>query len=72
MTKEIMYTYLGTNGTICSPIHLEDIYYIRKVRLRADNKKVLTKDFKKYYTIIIVPEEEEPEWYEIDDPIGIN
>lgn len=72
MTKEIMYTYLGTNGTICSPVHLEDVYYIRKVRLRADNKKVLTKDFNKYYTIIIVPEEEVSEWYEIDDPIGIN
>ena len=35
MTKEILYTYLGTNGTITSPVHLEDIYYTRKVRLTA-------------------------------------
>ena len=72
MTREIMYTYLGTNGTICSPVHLEDIYYIRKVRLRADSKKVLTKDFKSYHASIIVPEDEVNDWYEIDDPIGIN
>ena len=72
MIKEILYTYLGTNGVITSPIHLEGIYYVRKVRLRADPKKVLTKDFKKYHTIIIVPEDEVDNWYEIDDPIGIN
>ena len=30
MTKIVMYEYLGTNGTILSPVHLEDIYYIRK------------------------------------------
>ena len=29
MTQTTMYTYLGTNGTICSPVHLEDVYYIR-------------------------------------------
>lgn len=72
MTKEVMYTYLGTNGTICSPIHLENIYYIRKIRLRADAKKVLTKDFENYHTTIIIPEDELEKWYEIDDPVGIN
>jgi len=36
MIKEVMYVYLGTNGTICSPIHLEDIYYVRKYRLWAE------------------------------------
>ena len=49
MTKEILYTYLGTNGTITSPVHLEDIYYIRKVRLTADAGKQLTKDDVKDY-----------------------
>ena len=44
MKKEILYTYLGTNGTITSPVHLEDIYYIRSVRLSAGRKKMLTKD----------------------------
>ena len=44
MTKEVMYVYLGTNGTICSPVHLEDTYYIRKIRLRAASGHQLTKD----------------------------
>ena len=28
MKKTVMYEYLGTNGTILSPVHLEDIYYM--------------------------------------------
>ena len=35
MTKEVYYTYLGTNGTITSPVHLEDAYYTRKLNLVA-------------------------------------
>ena len=30
MTKTVLYKYLGTNGTIVSPVHLEDVYYIRQ------------------------------------------
>ena len=48
MTKIVMYEYLGTNGTILSPVHLEDIYYIRKLRLIADVNKRLTKNDKDY------------------------
>jgi hypothetical protein len=44
MLKEVMYMYLGTNGTICSTVHLEDIYYIRKIRLTAEENKYLTKN----------------------------
>ena len=44
MTKQVFYVYLGTNGVIESPIHLEDIYYIRKLALIADPGKRLTKD----------------------------
>lgn len=66
MTKEVIYTYLGTNGVICSPIHLEDIYYIRKYRLVADNNKLLTKDHKNYVYKVIVPEDEVALWSEID------
>lgn len=65
MTKTIMYTYLGTNGTICSPVHLEDIYYIRKVKLTADAGKQLTKDGKIFFNAITVPEEEVAEWKEV-------
>ena len=58
MTKIVMYEYLGTNGTILSPIHLEDIYYVRKLQLLADNNKRLTKNGKDFVQNVIIPEEE--------------
>ena len=67
MTKEVIYVYLGTNGIIQSPIHLEDIYYIRKCRLWADKNKVLTKDNKTYVRTIIIPEEDIDNWIEVED-----
>ena len=42
MTKQVLYKYLGTNGVIESPVHLEDIYYVRINVLTADEGKVLT------------------------------
>lgn len=69
MKKEIRYRYLGTNGVIDSPIHLEDIYYIRRVKLTADLGKVLTKDGgETSFPFVVVPEEEVPLWEEIDKP----
>lgn len=68
MNKEILYVYLGTNGTICSPVFLEGIYHIKKYRLRADDKKVLTKDDKTYVKSVIVPINEIDTWKEINDP----
>ena len=65
MTKEILYTYLGTNGTITSPVHREDIYYTRKVRLTADAGKQLTKDDVNYSSVVTVPEEEVDLWKEV-------
>ena len=65
MTKEILYTYLGTNGTITSPVHLEDIYYTRKIRLIADAGKQLTKDDVNYSSVVTVPEEEVDLWKEV-------
>ena len=65
MTKEILYTYLGTNGTITSPVHLEDIYYTRKVRLTADAGKQLTKDDVNYSSVVTIPEEEVDLWKEV-------
>ena len=66
MIKEVMYMYLGTNGTICSKVHLEDVYYIRKAKLTAEEKKLITKDGINLYYSIVVPEEEAGQWYEID------
>ena len=33
MLKQVIYRYLGTNGIIESPVHLEDTYYIRLIQL---------------------------------------
>lgn len=66
MKKQVLYNYLGTNGTILSPVHLEDTYYIRKIQLTADSGKTLTKDFKNYQTLVVIPEEELNEWQEVD------
>ena len=65
MKKEVLYTYLGTNGTITSPVHLEDTYYIRKIRLAADEGKLLTKDYETFYHTRVVPEEEVSLWTEV-------
>lgn len=64
MRKELLYTYLGTNGTITSPIHLEDIYYVRKLKLIADKGKVLTNGDIETYSVIIA-EDELDKWREI-------
>lgn len=65
MIKETLYQYLGTNGTILSPIHLEDTYYVRKIKLIADYNKILIKNNNKDKAFsIIIPEEEVPYWRE--------
>lgn len=65
MTKTVLYEYLGTNGTILSPVHLEDIYYVRKLRLQAANGKRLTKNGKDKVVSVVIPEEELDEWREV-------
>lgn len=67
MTKKVMYTYLGTNGTICSPVHLEGIYYVRNYKIQADKNKMLTKDGKNYVFSTIIPEEDLNQWFEVNE-----
>ena len=64
MDRVTMYRYLGTNGVITSPVHLEDVYYVRMVKLIADSDKVLT-DGNRTESVVTIPEEEENQWYEI-------
>lgn len=64
MTKTILYQYMGTNGTLTTPIHLEDVYYIRKVQLVADKGKILTNGIV-YKNMITIPEEDEALWKEV-------
>lgn len=66
MKKVVYYKYLGTNGTITSPVHLEDIYFIRLYHLVADEGKQVTKDGKFFYKEVTIPEEELEEWSEVD------
>ncbi len=66
MKKTALYTYLGTNGTITSPVHLEDIYYILRYRLEASENKVLVNDSTGITTkTIVVSAEEVDDWKEI-------
>lgn len=65
MTKIVMYEYLGTNGTILSPVHLEDIYYVRKLQLLANNNKRLTKNGKDFVQNVVIPEDELDQWKEV-------
>lgn len=64
MTQQVVYRYLGTNGVIESPVHLEDIYYVRLMKLTADSGKRLTDGV---YTVaeITVPEDEISNWEEV-------
>ena len=64
MTRTLMYRYIGTNGIIESPVHLEDIYYVNFVRLVADEKKTLT-DGKVFRQAVNVPLDEESKWKEV-------
>lgn len=66
MTRQVFYRYLGTNGVIDTPIHLEDIYYVRIIALQADEGKILTNGERKVYTIRVA-EEEVNNWREIPD-----
>ena len=65
MTKEKIYTYLGVNGTITSPVYLEGIYSVKKIRLIADANKILTNGSQRTSSIT-VPEDEVGNWTEID------
>ena len=64
MTRQVLYKYLGTNGVIESPVHLEDIYYVRVNVLTAGNGKLLT-DGEKIVKEVRCSYEELENWREI-------
>lgn len=66
MTKEVLYFYLGTNGTILSPVHIEDTYYTRRLKLKAADGKSLTKDGGvTTCETVVIPEDDLDLWEEI-------
>lgn len=68
MKKTVLYTYLGTNGTITSRVHLEDTYYTRSYLLKPEEGYKLTQDGKHLTTSVIVSEEDLNKWTEVVDP----
>lgn len=66
MKKTVIYKYLGTNGVLETPIHIEDTYYVRLIDLKADENMILTNGERKTY-FTRVPEEEVYLWYEVID-----
>lgn len=73
MTQQVTYTYLGTNGTLITPIHLEGVYSVKKIVLTADAGKRLTQDRVHLFERVTVKSEEEiPLWKEVPAPVGQN
>lgn len=66
MTKQVIYKYLGTNGIIESPVHLEDTFYVRYLDLVAAPGYVLSNGNIKRKSIRI-PEEDLENWQEIKE-----
>lgn len=64
MTAAVLYRYLGTNGVIESPVHLEDIYYVRVNVLTADDGKILTDGLRKEKQVRCL-DDEVSQWREI-------
>lgn len=69
MTKQVFYRYLGTNGVIETPVHLEDIYYTRIISLQADKGKILTDGTRQLHSVR-VPEDEIGNWQEIPEVVN--
>lgn len=66
MTKQVLYRYLGTNGTILTPIHLEGAYGVKLIKIIADSDKMLTCD--NGITLrnsVLIPEEQVSNWVEV-------
>lgn len=66
MIVKKMYRYLGRNGTITSPVKLENVSYIPMVQLNAEIGKILTNGINNVYTTTVFEDEIE-NWTEIDD-----
>lgn len=68
MTQQIMYRYLGTNGVIDSPVHLEGIYSVKSWLLRAAPGFNLTQDGVNMVKSVRVTDEAElSKWREVKD-----
>lgn len=65
MKKTVTYKYMGTNGTIETPVYIEGAYSICLVQLSADQGKILTNGQERAF-MIKVPKAEVDDWKEVD------
>lgn len=65
MIKQNIYIYKGTNGSITTPVYLENVPCIKKIKLIADANKLL-QNGKTILSTVIVPEDKVSEWKEVD------
>lgn len=65
MKKTKLHFYLGTNGTLLTPINIVGAQGVIKYRLEADSDKVLTKDGIDFCKATVVPEDELELWSEV-------
>ena len=66
MKQRNVYTYLGQNGVLTTPIFLEGIYSVKKIELIADQYKILTKDGINFQKSVTIFPQELEEWYEVN------
>ena len=65
MTKTKLHFYLGTNGTLLTPIEIVGAQGVVKYRLEADDGMMLTKDDKTLVKTIVVAEADLELWHEV-------
>lgn len=64
MKKLVVYRYLGTNGVVETPVHIEDTFYTRLLQLTADEGKILVKNGEERSNVTI-PEDDLENWEEV-------
>lgn len=67
MTVEKLYTYVGTNGTITSPVYLPEVPAIVKLRARPAAGKTLVHVNGATSKLVITTDEDLNNWKEVDD-----
>ena len=65
MKVHTLYTYLGSNGIVTTPIAIEGATGVKQYSLIADEGKFLTKDNKSFLEQVIIPEAELNDWKEV-------
>lgn len=65
MKQKKFYQYIGKNGTVLTPVLLEEIFRYEKYELTAAAGKMLTNGERIVHSVLI-PVDELDQWYEID------